>query len=48
MVEISLGQRLHQLRDKAALSLRELAKKVGVFSHSEEELALRGKRDSES
>src|ERR1700758_986960 len=32
MIEISLGQRLHQLRDKADLSLRELAKKVGISS----------------
>src|SRR6516225_8644227 len=30
MIETSLGQRLHQLRDKADLSLRELGKKVGV------------------
>src|SRR6266403_2451887 len=30
MIEISLGQRLHELRDKADLSLRELAKKVGI------------------
>ena len=30
MIEISLGQRLHALRDKADLSLRELAKKVGI------------------
>jgi len=32
MIEISLGQRLHQLRDKAALSLRELARKAGISS----------------
>jgi len=32
MIEISLGQRLHQLRDKADLSARELAKKVGISS----------------
>ena len=32
MIEISLGQRLHELRDKADLSLRELAKKVGISS----------------
>ena len=32
MIEISLGQRLHQLRDEADLSLRELATKVGVSS----------------
>ena len=30
MIEISLGQRLHELRDKADLSLRELSKKVGI------------------
>jgi transcriptional regulator with XRE-family HTH domain len=30
MIETSLGQRLRQLRDKADLSLSELAKKVGV------------------
>jgi len=30
MIEISLGQRLHQLRDSADLSLRELAKRIGV------------------
>jgi len=30
MIEISLGQRLHQLREKADLSLRELAKKAGI------------------
>src|SRR5229473_7842445 len=30
MIEISLGQRIHELRDKADLSLRELAKKIGV------------------
>ena len=32
MIETSLGQRLHQLRDKADLSLRELAKQVGISS----------------
>jgi len=32
MIEISLDQRLHELRDKADLSLRELAKKVGISS----------------
>jgi len=32
MIETSLGQRLHQLRDKADLSLRELANKVGISS----------------
>ena len=30
MIEISLGQRLRELRDKADLSLRELAKRIGV------------------
>ena len=30
MIEISLGKRLHELRDRADLSLRELAKKVGI------------------
>jgi transcriptional regulator with XRE-family HTH domain len=30
MIEISLGQRLHELRDKADLSLRELSRKVGI------------------
>jgi transcriptional regulator with XRE-family HTH domain len=30
MIETSLGQRLHELRDRADLSLRELAKKVGI------------------
>src|ERR1700756_4021879 len=30
MIEISLGQRLHELREKADLSLRELSKKVGI------------------
>jgi transcriptional regulator with XRE-family HTH domain len=32
MIEISLGQRLRELRDKADLSLRELAKRIGVTS----------------
>jgi ribosomal protein S16 len=32
MIEISLGQRLHELRDKADSSLRELARKVGISS----------------
>jgi transcriptional regulator with XRE-family HTH domain len=32
MIEISLGQRLHELRDKADLSLRELSRKVGISS----------------
>ena len=30
MIEISLGKRLHELRDSADLSLRELVKKVGI------------------
>src|SRR6202011_6026295 len=30
--EISLGQRIHELRDKADLSLRGLAKKIGISS----------------
>ena len=30
MIEISLGQRLRELRDKADLSLRELAKIIGI------------------
>jgi transcriptional regulator with XRE-family HTH domain len=30
MIEISLGQRLHELRDRTDLSLRELAKKGGI------------------
>jgi transcriptional regulator with XRE-family HTH domain len=32
MIEISLGQRLRELRDKADLSARELAKRIGVSS----------------
>src|SRR5215813_1224186 len=32
MIEISLGQRLRELRDKADLSVRELAKRIGVSS----------------
>ena len=32
MIEISLGQRIHELRDKADLSLRGLAKKIGISS----------------
>ena len=32
MIDISLGQRLHELRDKADLSLRELSRKVGISS----------------
>jgi ribosome-binding protein aMBF1 (putative translation factor) len=32
MIEIPLGQRLHELRDKAVLSLRELSRKVGISS----------------
>ena len=30
MIDISLGQRLRELRDKADLSLRELGKKAGI------------------
>src|ERR1700757_4172972 len=30
MIEISLGKRLQELRDRADLSLRELAKRVGI------------------
>jgi transcriptional regulator with XRE-family HTH domain len=32
MNEISLGQRLHELRDRVDLSSRESAKKVGISS----------------
>ena len=32
MIETSLGQRLRELRDKADLSLRELAKRTGISS----------------
>lgn len=32
MIDASLGQRLHELRNKSSLSLRELANKVGVSS----------------
>ena len=32
MIETSLGQRLRKLRDKAGLSARELAKRIGVSS----------------
>jgi transcriptional regulator with XRE-family HTH domain len=32
MIENSLGQRIRELRDKADLSLRELAKKIGISS----------------
>ena len=32
MIEISLGQRIRELRDKAALSLRGLAKRIGISS----------------
>src|SRR5215467_15968680 len=32
MIETSLGQRLRELRDKADLSVRELAKRIGVSS----------------
>ena len=30
MIKISLGQRIHELRDKADLSLRKLANQIGV------------------
>ena len=30
MIEISLGQRIHELRDKADLSLRKLANQIGI------------------
>jgi transcriptional regulator with XRE-family HTH domain len=30
MIEISLGQRIHELRDKANLSLRGLAMRIGI------------------
>jgi transcriptional regulator with XRE-family HTH domain len=30
MIAISLGQRIHELRDKADLSLRGLAKRIGI------------------
>ena len=30
MIEISLGQRIRELRDQADLSLRELAKSIGI------------------
>ena len=32
MIEISLGQRIHELRDKAGLSLRKLADQIGISS----------------
>ena len=32
MIKISLGQRIHELRDKADLSLRGLAKRIGISS----------------
>src|SRR5260370_42315585 len=32
MIGISLGQRIHELRDKADLSLRGLAKRIGISS----------------
>src|SRR6202163_788627 len=32
MIEISLGQRIHELRAKADLSLRGLAKRIGISS----------------
>ena len=40
MIEISLGQRIHELRDKADLSLRGLAKRIGIsspFNHAEDD-----------
>ena len=30
MIEISLGQRIHELRNKADLSLRQLANQIGI------------------
>ena len=30
MIKISLGQRIHELRDKADLSLRKLANQIGI------------------
>ena len=30
MIELTLGQKIHELRDKADLSLRELALKISV------------------
>jgi len=41
MIEISLGQWLHELRDKADLSLRELARKVGISSETGKNRGLR-------
>jgi transcriptional regulator with XRE-family HTH domain len=32
MIAISFGQRIHELRDKADLSLRGLAKRIGISS----------------
>ena len=32
MIEISFGQRIRELRDKADLSLRGLAKRIGISS----------------
>lgn len=32
MIEITLGKRIRELRDKADFSLRELAKKIGISS----------------
>ena len=32
MIEISLGERIHKLRDKAGLSLRKLADQIGISS----------------
>jgi hypothetical protein len=38
MIEISLGQRIRELRDKADLSLRGLAKLAGALEVSPDEL----------
>jgi transcriptional regulator with XRE-family HTH domain len=32
MIKISLGQRIHELRGKAGLSLRKLADQIGISS----------------
>ena len=32
MIEISLGQRIHELRDKTGLSLRKMADQIGISS----------------
>ncbi|MBV8175358.1 MAG: helix-turn-helix transcriptional regulator [Verrucomicrobia bacterium] len=47
MIGISLGQRLHDLRDKADLSLRELAEKVGISSPFLSDIELRRRFPSE-